>query len=163
MWRLICAEWWQGCESGSQGALPLCGQRSLDQIIWSDPVEWNGVREGQSVVLCFSLCSNVIRAHRERHGLDYNPPASLVPSFSELFAPSLFVSESSSLLSLSQTQSVTLPFNLTHAMLLGFIYSLLPPCAPPLICPLVLDSVWMEMHHTFSMGSTVFILFNHVF
>lgn len=71
---------------------PLSGQCSSDQIIWSDPVEWNGVREGQPVVLCFSLCSNVIRAHWERHGLDCNPPAYLSPSLSYLFSPSLSLS-----------------------------------------------------------------------
>lgn len=61
------------------GALPLSGPRGSNQIIWSDPVEWNGVREGQPVALCFSLRSNVIRAQWERHGLDCNPPESLPP------------------------------------------------------------------------------------
>lgn len=74
------------------GALPLSGPRGSNQIIWSDPVEWNGVREGQPVALCFSLRSNVIRAQWERHGLDCNPPESPPPPRSDLFAPPLSLS-----------------------------------------------------------------------
>lgn len=44
-----------------------------DQIIWTDLGEWKWVREGQTLVPCFSLASNVIRALNEGYGLDSNP------------------------------------------------------------------------------------------
>ena len=95
IFRHVCclnwAERWQCCHGllVQCRALPLCGPRGSNQIIWSDPVEWNGVREGQPVALCFSLRSNVIRAQWERHGLDCNPPESLLPPRSDLFASPL--------------------------------------------------------------------------
>lgn len=49
-----------------------------DQIIWTDPGEWKWVREGQAMVPCFSLPSNVIRALKDVYGLDSNPHRSLI-------------------------------------------------------------------------------------
>lgn len=130
------------------GALPLSGPRGSNQIIWSDPVEWNGVREGQPVALCFSLRSNVIRAQWERHGLDCNPPESLPPpALWFVCTTPLSVSDSSGPWSPSETQSIKLllPFNLNT--LLGFSYSLFQPSSLLVICPLDLltlsVSLWL--------------------
>lgn len=65
----VMAEWWLAAVFFPPWA---------DQIIWTDPGEWKWVREGQAVVPCFSLPSNVIRALKEGYGLDSNPSLSLI-------------------------------------------------------------------------------------
>lgn len=70
--------------------MPVCGWMMAggcvfvllleDQIIWTEwKGEWKWVREGQTLVPCFSLTSNVIRTLNEGYGLDSNPQLSLIP------------------------------------------------------------------------------------
>lgn len=75
-----------------------------DQIIWTDPGEWKWVREGQTLVPCFSLTSNVIRALNEGYGLDSNPQLSLIPLHH------LSVTDSSSFPSMPPSLSLTPSF-----------------------------------------------------
>lgn len=66
----VLQKWRAGCVSPSVS--------SIAQIKSSGVIQWNEMElEKVSPWRCFSLSSNVIRAHNEGHGLDYNPPASL--------------------------------------------------------------------------------------
>ena len=116
----LCWMWWRCCDCGLfHGVFP---QHRSAQIIWSDPVEWNGVREGQPLVLCFTLCCNVIRAHWERHGLDCNPLASLCLFLIFFCTIPLSLFDSCGSPSLSQTQSIyfNLPVSLSTSPSLGY-------------------------------------------
>lgn len=106
---------------------------------------------------CFSLCSNVIRAHCERHGLDCNLPASLPPSLSDLFAPSLFLSLTRLVPhlypKLNQSSSPS-PFQPHPHQVIGIqLTSLSPPWSLLLICLLVLltlsVSLWQGICYKF--------------
>lgn len=145
------------------GALPLSGPRGSNQIIWSDPVEWNGVREGQPVALCFSLRSNVIRAQWERHGLDCNPPESLPPrALICLHHPSLCLRLIWSLVSvrnsINQAPSPFQPQHVIGIQLLSFPTQLSVSHLPSRFINIVCQSL---AGSTFLISSNVLITFNH--
>lgn len=141
----VLQKWHAGCVSPSVG--------SVAQIKSSGVIQWNEMElEKVSPWHWFSLSSNVIRAHNEGHGFDYNPPASLYlsfhpfshpspsPSLFDLFAPFLPITDLSSIPSFSPNQSPCLALNLTclmywdstplfllHALVCSLVSLALPP------------------------------------